>query len=141
MPDTKILEYLILWLAPLVVIVLARVRGKMAGTGLVVAYLVQLGLIHWVAPVLYTLPWYRGMDPHVVEAGLVQSLYAVCAFAFGSAILAPFLMQTGLLPKARTVPNPDKNLPTAYIWIGAGSYLVMSFGIGALPSATASAAS
>jgi hypothetical protein len=136
-PDTKILEYLILWLAPLVVIVLARVRGKMAGTGLVVAYLVQLGLIHWVAPVLYTLPWYRGMDPHVVEAGLVQSLYAVCAFAFGSAILGPFLMQTGLLPKARTVPNPDKNLPTAYIWIGAGSYLVMSFGIGALPSATA----
>ena len=68
MPDTKIPEYLLLWLAPLVVIALARSRGKMAGTGLVVAYLVQLGLLHWVAPVLYTLPWYHGNDPRVVEA-------------------------------------------------------------------------
>src|SRR5947207_15783339 len=102
MPDTKIPEYLLLWLAPLAVIVLARARGKMAGTGLVVAYLVQLGLIHWVAPVLYVLPWYHGNDPQVVEAGLVQSLYAVCAFAFGSVALAPLLMGTGLLPKEST---------------------------------------
>lgn len=137
MPETKIPEYLLLWLAPLVVIVLARARGKMAGTGLVVAYLVQLGLIHWVAPILYTLPWYRGMDPLVVEAGLAQSLYAVCAFAVGSAILAPFLVRTRLLPRAKTVANTDKNLPRAYIWMGIGSYLIMSTALGGLPSAMA----
>ena len=137
MPETKIPEYLIAWLAPLFLLALARSRGKMAGTGLVIAYLVQLGLIHWVAPVLYTLPWYRGMDPHVVEAGLLQSVYAVCAFAFSSAALAPLVMKSGILPQPKTVRNPDNNLPKAYIWIGAGSYLILSMGIGALPSATA----
>src|SRR5439155_19400119 len=51
--------------------------------------------------------------------------------------VVPFLLHFGILPKTRPQLEIDTNLPPAYLALGAGSYAVMSMGIGALPSATA----
>src|SRR5437667_72697 len=53
--------------------------GRIVGVGLVPAYLLSLGLIHWPGAILYLLPWYWGGDAPTVEAGFVVSVYAVLA--------------------------------------------------------------
>jgi hypothetical protein len=116
---------------------IGRQWRKVQGAGLVLAYVLNLWMIHWVAPAMYLLPWYRGYPLQVVVAGLEQSVYGAIAFAFGSLVLAPFLMSAGLVPTAGAPVPLDSRLPKAYTLIGAVSYMLLSFGVGAIPSATA----
>lgn len=137
MDNTKLLQQLLLWLAAVAVIAIARARRKEQGVGLVLAYLLNLWLIHWLAVSLYLLPDFRNSDPQIVVLGFEQSLYAVLAFAFGSVILAPFFLNTGWLSPSVAPHMLDRRLPKAYIVFGAISFLALSVGFGGLPSATA----
>src|ERR1700738_1767171 len=137
MEDNRLTQLLLLWLGAVFVIVLARGRRKTVGTGLVLAYLFNLWLIHWVAPALYLLPGYENYDPHIVEAGLEQSLYAILAFVAGSLFIAPFLMSSGIVPRSTTTHDPDPNRPMAYVWTGVVSYTLLNSALGQLPTATA----
>jgi hypothetical protein len=128
---------LLIWLAAAAAMALGRWWRKTPGTGLVLAYLLNLWIIHWVAPALYLMPSYQSFDQRIVESGLEQSVYAAVAFAFSSLLLTPFLLNFGILPRPKAPLHIDTNLPNAYIALGAGSYAIMSMGIGALPSATA----
>src|SRR5205085_5234529 len=105
--------------------------------GLVLAYVVNLWLIHWLAPALYLLPGYHPYDPRVVEAGLEVSVYAILAFGIGNLALAPLLRNSHILPRSTGVHQPDPYLPQAYLWTGVISYLLLSSSLGRLPSATA----
>jgi len=136
MDDSRLSMWLIIWLVIIVALAVGRLWRRTTGTGLVLAYVLNLWLIHWIAPALYLLPWYRGSDVRIVEAGVEQSTYAVGAFAFASLFLTPFLLNLGLLPRARTTLF-DRKLPLAYVALGAASYALLSFGVSALPSATA----
>ena len=135
MENNKLLQQLILWMVAVALIVLVRLRRKEQGVGLVLAYVINLWLIHWFAVSLYVIPGYRNNDPRIVGLGFEQSLYAIAGFAFGSVVLTPFFF--GLFSKSTSVHVLDRNLPRAYMAIGAVAYLGLSVGLGSLPSATA----
>src|SRR5205814_8046643 len=137
MPDSHLLILLVVWIAAMGVLALGRTWRKTPGTGLVLAYVLNLWMIHWVAPALYLLPGYEFYDPNIVEAGLEQSMYGIIAFSFGCLLLTPFLLNFGVLPKARPQPHPDANLTKSYLFSGAAFYALLSIGVGALPSPTA----
>src|SRR5580704_8775385 len=136
MGDSQLATLLLIWMGAVVALAVGRSWRRTPGTGLVLAYVLNLWLIHWVAPALYLLPWYRGFDQRIVEAGLEQSTYAVVAFAFASLVLTPFLLNFGFLPPG-TARVLDRRLPLAYVGLGAASYGLLSLGVGAVPSATA----
>ena len=137
MENNRLFEQLLLWMAVVGAIALARFRRKDNGVGLILAYVLNLWLIHWLAVSLYLLPDFRNYDPQIVALGFEQSLYAIFAFAFGSVVLTPFILNLGLLSHGTITHTLDRRLPKAYIAIGAFSFLALSLGVGWLPSATA----
>src|SRR5580658_8148498 len=62
------------WVAVIIFMAVARRRTHTAGVGLVLAYIVNLWVIHWAASSLYLLPWYHGSQETVTIAGTEQSL-------------------------------------------------------------------
>src|SRR6266849_4910202 len=125
MEDSKLPQLLLIWMAALLFIAAVRWRRKEGGAGLTLAYLLNLWMIHWLAPALYLIPGYRNNDPRIVEAGFEQSLYAVLAFAVGAVAVTPFIVSVRALPRP-VVHTPDANLPRAYIGIGVAAYLALS---------------
>src|SRR5437879_2503674 len=109
MPDSRLSTFLLIWICAVAVLAIWRAWRKPPGTGLVLAYLLNLWLIHWVAPAFYLLPGYHYYDPRIVEAGLEQSMYGALAFTFGSVLLTPFLLNFDVLPRPRSRQYPDAN--------------------------------
>lgn len=136
--SSALTELLVMWLACALAMALVRSKKKTPGVGLVFAYLLNTWMLYWVATVLYIMPWYQGgFNAHLVELGFEQSLYGVVAFATGSLVLAPFLINLGLLPRARLLYQTDANLPKAYITTGVVFFFLMSSTLGSLPTARA----
>lgn len=125
------------WLIVVFILAIARHRRHVGGVGLVMAYVLSLTMIHWAAAVLYILPWYRGENGVFTTAGAEQSLYALMAFAFGSLAIAPFVVQSGILPRATGVHEIDPRLPKTYMYMGAFLFFLSSTSIGSLPSISA----
>src|SRR5438477_7915368 len=105
MDNSHLLPYLLIWVGAIAALAVGRSWRRVPGTGLVLAYVLNLWLIHWIAPALYILPWHRGFDPTVVEAGLRQSMYGVVSFALASLVLTPFLWSFRRFPRARRMPD------------------------------------
>lgn len=135
--DNNLQAVLIGWVVVIAVMGIARHRRHTAGVGLVLAYILNLWMIHWAASLLYLLPWFRGPDYATTVAGTEQSLYAVAAFAFGSLVLAPFVVQSGMLPRATGVHEIDPRLPRIYIYAGVFFFVLIASPIGGLPSVSA----
>src|SRR6266446_1026994 len=135
MENSKLSQLLLVWMVAILLIAVVRWRRKEGGAGLTLAYLLNLWMIHWLAPALYLIPGYRNNDPRIVESGFEQSVYAVLAFAVGAVAVTPLVVSLRVLPRA-LVHTPDPNLPRAYIGIGIAAYLVLST-VGSLPSVTA----
>jgi hypothetical protein len=137
MDTNKLVEYLILWMAIMVVIAVARSRGNTPGVGLTLAYLLNLSIIHWVGAAIYVLPAYQGTDSRFTELGFEQTLYGVAAFAFGALVLTPLLANRGFLRRSAQQHQPDTRLPVAYIAAGVVSFTLTFSYFGRLPTATA----
>ena len=131
----------VLWIVVAIAIVGVHWHRTGGGTGLVLAYVLSLWTLHWVAAPLYLLPWYRYQDDYFVKLGFEQSTYALIAFGCGSLVLAPLVARffRGLF--ARSLPAaPHRSLPTLYLCAGAASYLLLS-SLGSVPTVTALVAS
>jgi hypothetical protein len=130
--------WLVVWIAAVVSILAGLWKRESLGAGLVLAYVLNLWLMHWVAASLYLLPWYPSYEVDLVGAGLQQSAYAALAFACGSLVLAPIVLDYRRRSQNLAVshrPHPD--LPKAYMAIGGASYLLLSSFIGRVPTANA----
>src|SRR6202035_4966603 len=103
----------------------------------VLSFVLNLWLIHWAASVIYLLPWYAGTELNLTVLGTEHSLYAVLGFAFGSLAVAPFLLDSGLVPRARGIHHPDPRLPKAYLLGGGIFYVLLTTSVGALPTMSA----
>ena len=125
------------WMALVGLLVVARNRRHTAGAGLVLSYVLGLWMNYWVASTLYVLPWYNNPSAAATIAGTEQSLYAMAAFVFGSLIIAPFLVNSGLLPRASGAFEFDPRLPKMFLAAGVLCYLSLTTPVGALPSITA----
>ena len=112
--------------------------GRIVGVGLVPAYLLSLGLIHWPGAILYLLPWYWGGDAPTVEAGFVVSVYAVLAFGVGSVILGPLITHVFGIPWSRgPAQRSESLLPRMYLCVGVACYALLITVVGGVPTLTA----
>src|SRR5580704_13359926 len=137
MDPSKLPELLLIWVAVMAVFVFVRTRWKMPGTGLTLAYLLNLSLIHFAGAAIYVLPAFQDRDPHLTEMGFEQSLYGVMAFAFGGLIITPILAKKGILPRAHGLHQADSRLPKAYVVCGVLFYMLSATFLGHLPTAAA----
>ncbi len=139
MEDSSLLAfYLGAWLVVALVTVYVHWRRTGGGVGLVFAYLLSFWALHWVAGPLYLLPWYRYQDDYFVRLGVEQSTYGIVAFACGSLGLAPLVTRLFHFQRTEKVSySPHPALPAVYLLAGAGSYLLLSSAVGALPTANA----
>ncbi|MGQ0563049.1 MAG: O-antigen polysaccharide polymerase Wzy [Gemmatimonadota bacterium] len=139
--QSTLLIELVLWVVFAVVVALVRSRTHQLSVGLVVAYMVNLWLIHWPAALTYLLPWYLPVDAPAVFAGFEQSFYALAAFGFGALTFGPLLTKTLAAPRAEsdaaTHRLPDARLPYVYLLVGILSYLVVNPLLGDIPTITA----
>jgi hypothetical protein len=132
---------IVLWMVVAITIVGVHWHRTGGGTGLVLAYVLSLWTLHWVAAPLYLLPWYHYQDDSFVKLGFEQSTYALIAFGCGSLMLAPPVVRffRGLFARSFSAA-PHRSLPTLYLCAGAGSYLLLS-SLGSVPTVTALVAS
>jgi hypothetical protein len=127
-----------MWIAAIGGMLLLRSRAKTVGAGLVLAYVINLWLIHWPGAVIYTLPWYTGSDAEMVEAGFRQSAYGIVAFAVGTCVLAP-LLETVFRGRRTAVVSEASGtaFARAYLLTGCLCYFVLSAVLNHLPTVTA----
>jgi hypothetical protein len=137
MDPSKLSELLLLWVGVMGLLVFVRLRWKIPGTGLTLAYLLNLSLIHLVGAAVYLLPAFQDHDPRLTEMGFEQSFYGVVAFVFGGLVITPILMKKGILPRAKGTHQVDVRLPKAYVGCGVLFYLLSATFLGHLPTATA----
>lgn len=140
------MRWLILWVVAIVVLVLIRWRRRVAGSGLVFAYLFNLSLIHWFGAFVYTFPWYnykwntlwyQNFNVKWIEDGFRESLYGLIAFILGSLLIAPILEKTSKFRRKPQTYLPDPRLPRTYVVTGFVCYFVLTPILGKVPSLTA----
>lgn len=127
-------EGLLLWLAAGCVILLVHWKRNQPGGGLIFAYLINLWMIHWVAPAVYLAPWYTFFDFNIVMLGFEQSLYGVLAFAGGSLIVTPFLKLRRSPGRRIQVDERLRPLSNAYMTVGIVAYMLTATPLKHIPS-------
>lgn len=106
------------------------------GLGLVVAFVVSLSSLHFLAASLYVLPWYGGLDRDFIQGGLFIALEGLLGFAIGAVIMS-HLLQHEMAP-AETAPQVRLGL--MYLGMGVVFYTVVRNGVSGIPSIGAIAA-
>lgn len=114
-----------------------------AGVGLVLTYVLSFGMLHWVAAVLYLLPWYMNPGFRVTTEGLRQSAFAMLSLAAGSEAACWIRRRR----QAHYAVGPQEGMAvdprsvTMYLVVGAALYAVVTRFAGNIPSVTAIIAS
>ena len=106
-------------------------------SGLIIAYLISLGFIHFWGGLIHALPWYFGGETDFTQIGFHQFTCAVTAFAVGVAVLAP--IATRYIRK-RSRPTPDRNfqdIATILIVVGVILYGFLQKLLANIPSISA----
>lgn len=132
---------IILWILAVAVVVVVRLRLHQRATGLVLAYMANLWLIHWPAALTYLFPETAGIDAERVITGFHSSTLGIMGFAAGAVLIAPFIVRVFEPPRSHTNAAarrlPDARLPFTYVLIGIASYLVVTPLLGKLPTISA----
>lgn len=132
--------WLILWLFGLGVVLWGQ-RKASSSVGLVLAYALQLWVIHWLAPSIYALPWYTAPTT-ILQDGLKESTYAIWGVALGATLVAPWCLRRFHRPSTpEKLEQADSWLVHSYLWMGALAYVVQPYvrpipTVGALMSGT-----
>jgi len=135
-PNNTLIPWLGVWLAAVFLIVFVRWKRKVAGSGLVFAYLLNLASIHWIAALIHSLPWYSarmlpiwfpGFHRGWVVDGFKLSSYGVVGFACGALLVAPILGHILFGHGEKKFPThfSDPRLPRAYILTGLLGFFVI----------------
>jgi hypothetical protein len=136
-PSSSLPNWLIVWAIVAGGIFVVRAVGRRPGAGLVQAYVLNLGLLHWLAAALYLLPWYTNHSPDVVALGLQQSTYAVIGFGVGSVLLTPLLGLASRGMTVRALGASDARLVHKYILVGLVAFFGLSPIVGRIPTIAA----
>jgi len=124
--NTIFVLWLVAWIACMSAVLWGQ-RKNGAGAGLVISYVLQLWVIHWLAAAIYALPWYADSADVPIRLGLEQSTYAVAGFAVGASLLVPFLTRrrpAAALDDAARV-RADSWLVHTYLVVGIVTYFVI----------------
>lgn len=133
------------WAIVAAAIVILRWRAE-RGVGLVVAFVLSLTSLHWLAAVLYVLPWYEeALDPVDVTVGLEIALVGLVGFGVGVSIASRAVRRRGTEMRAPWY-LAGASLGLWYVAVGVVLYVLALAGlrrvssIGGLASAGSSAA-
>lgn len=109
------------------------------GTGLVPAFVLELFVLHWLAAVIYLLPWYSNLSPAIVYDGLQQSTIALVAFSIGALASTIWAyMRYGQAPRdPEEVVFADTYRVRAYLLMGSIAYVVLMPMLGNIPTVSA----
>lgn len=111
---------------------------RIPGVGLVCAYVINLGMLHFPGAAVYLVPWYSAKDPSAVEDGLVVTVYGIVAFAVGSIVLGPLVTRAFGFPLyAEPSRVPEGLLPRMYIAAGLGFFVLGRTAVGGIPTLSA----
>lgn len=145
--DNDLIRWLVIWISAIVLLILIRWRRKVAGSGLVFAYLLSLSLIHWFGALIYVFPWYEyswnalwypGFNSNWVIEGFRLAAYGVVSFIVGSLLPAIFfsLRRPSFSVKEKVGYAADPRLPKAYVITGFTLYFLLTPILGGTPTLT-----
>ncbi|HEX7779011.1 MAG TPA: hypothetical protein VF424_07230 [Vicinamibacterales bacterium] len=137
MSEDTLQLYVIVWLGVALFTLARHWRG--ASAGLVFTYVLSLAVMHWLAPVMYLLPWYGNPRLDLTVEGLRQSLYAIVGFAIGSEMTMAISRRRhiGIYTTSTWEGMPvESRLVNLYLFSGIVLYGLFPIA-GHLPSATA----
>jgi hypothetical protein len=108
------------------------------GVGLLVALVVSLSSLHFLAATIYVLPWYAGLDRSYIQAGLYIALEGLAGVAIGAVAMSIFL-------QSETAPMPEDSQPQPqqafwYLIVGLVMYTFVRAFVADIPSVGAIAA-
>lgn len=102
------------------------------GVGLAVSIVLGLSAIHWIATLLYLLPWYENLDRDLVALGFWTAFQALCAFCLGVYLMAG--RATAGTDGRVAAPSQRAELGWTYLIIGVVMYGVLWPRVGRVPS-------
>jgi hypothetical protein len=138
LPSASLANWLLVFAIVAACIFVIRGSTGRPGAGLVQAYVLNLGLLHWVAAALYLLPWYTNHDPDVVTLGLQQGTFAVLGFGLGSLLLAPAVALAGAARVGRSPLRPSEpQLPRKFVLVGVFVFFGLTPLLGRIPTISA----
>lgn len=138
MSDWTLQALLATWVLAALALSLLYRSLRVPTIGLVFAYLVNLAVLHWMAALVHSLPWYTSPHAGQVHRGFEQATYGVLALTAGTMVwllLAP--RSAGFGRSASTVPagvTRVTQLSRSYVWIGLTSYLFLIPSLGQVPT-------
>jgi hypothetical protein len=108
-----------------------------AGTGLTLAFFLNMALLHWFSGILILLPWYMPADYYDTVAGLQMSTIGIIAFSFGCFIIAPALTKRASeMQTLHDLTNAAKVF-RIFLILGLMCFLLSAVGLGAIPTLSA----
>ena len=135
--EDDLLRWVVLW-AVTAGLLLVRHWRSGAGAGLLLSYLLMFGVLHWLGPAMFLLPWHDRRGVLLTVEGLRLATIATLALAAGSELVVWASRRTRLAASLRTLPPPvDSRLVNLYLVAGAVLYLVVMPFAGLVPSLTA----
>jgi hypothetical protein len=135
MSDEVLRLWVVVWLAAALWILVRHWRG--AGAGLVFTYVLTMAVMHWLAPLIYLLPWYDNPRFDLTAEGLRQSTFAILGFAAGSEIMLAVSRRHHQSAHTSEGAAVEPRLVNLYLLTGIVLYAVVFPLAGRLPSATA----
>ena len=111
-----------------------------AGVGLLFTYILTFGLLHWLAPALFLLPWYDVPGLDLTVEGLGESTLAMVAFAVGAELAAWLERRHRSAEPAEWLAVVVNQRSTFYLVVGTVLYVLVTSVLQRLPSITAIAA-
>ena len=118
--DSGLLTWILLWLAGAAV-VLTRHWRRGAGVGLLLAYILSFGALHWLSATVYLLPWYSTPSVDLTIEGLKQSAIGMIALAAGAEVAGRWRRRD-----VSDAPQPaEPGIATLYLVAGVLMYAVI----------------
>ena len=135
MSEETLQVWVVVWVLAAVWILARHWRG--AGAGLVFTYVLTLAVMHWLAPLIYLLPWYDNLRFDLTAEGLRQSTFAILGFAAGSEVTLAISRRHHQSAHTSEGEPVDPRLVNLYLFTGIALYGVVFPLAGRLPSVTA----
>lgn len=126
--ESDLLQWVVIW-ALTAGFLLVRHWRSHAGAGLMFAYVLMFGVLHWFGPAMFLLPWHDQRGVLFTVEGLRLAAIAMLALAAGSEVVVWGSRRTRLVTALRASPVPiDSRLINLYVVTGAALYgVVMPF--------------
>lgn len=140
---SELIIWLVIWVVVFAFTLLSQWNQKLPSSGLPLAYILSLSMIHFFGGLIYAFPWYTPKSAYLLQAGgtytqvlegFIQSLYGILGFSVGSTILTYWLLHLWQPHWLWGNPQePDLQLPRGLFAVSLLFFLIVTPAIGRIP--------